>query len=192
MKFFLLFMLLTCSGFANATLMLLQPERSSYQVGDTIRLELKLTGLTTSVGSFWSRMVYQPSVLQLQDWQFGAGLDDGLGSLRFADHDAVNGLITLDEYADPAADLATLMSVQQSEMQQGGLVLAKLTFQALQAGNVQLMLDPKWFGVESFAGQQLPIQTAPLDFNVTAAQVPAPATIMMVLLSVVVMSLRRR
>ena len=192
MKFFLLVMLFTFSGLANSALMVLQPERSSYQVGDTIRLELKLTELTTTVGSFWTKILYQPSALQFQDWQFGTGLDDGLGSLQFAEHDAANGQITLDEYAAPAADLSTLVAAQQSAMQQGVLVLARLPFQALQAGQVQLTFNPNWFGVESFAGQRIRTQTAALDLNVTAAQVPAPATIMMLLLSVVVMSLRRR
>jgi type II secretory pathway component PulM len=186
------FILSLFSTLAHSALMVLQPERRSYQVGDTIQLELKITDLSTTVGAFWTQLQYQPTALQLQSWQFGTGLDDGAGSLQFAEHDALNGVITLDEYTFPTADPAALAAAQLSSLQQGGLVLARFTFQALQAGDWQLGLNPQWFGVESFAGDRIKTDAADLNLTVTAAQVPAPATLLMLLGGIVLLSQRRR
>lgn len=180
------------SSLAHSALMVLQPERSSYQVGDTIQIDMKITGLATTVGAFWTKLKYQPAALQLQSWQFGTGLDDGVGSLQFAEHDAVNGVLTLDEYAFPAADPTALVAAQQHEMQQGGLVLARLTFKALQAGQLQLAFNQPWFGVESIAGDLIKTDVADLTLTVSAAQVPAPATLALLLGGVVLLSQRRR
>lgn len=185
------------SHFAHSALMVLQPDRSSYQVGDSIQLELKLTDLNvTDVGStvaaFWTQLFYQPAALRLKSWQFGSGLADATGSLQFAEHDVLNGILTLDEYAFAPADPATLAASQQLAIQQGDLLLARFTWQALQAGDWQLAFDPKWFGVQSFAGDRISITGADLRLTITAAQVPAPATLMLLLGGLGLLRQRRR
>jgi len=195
--FALCFVFFMFSQFAHSALMVLQPDRSNYQVGDNIQLQLKLTGMNVSdtgstVAAFWTKLLYQPAALQLQSWQFGTGLTDAAGSLQFAEHDALHGELTLDEYAFAAADPATLAASQQLAMQQGGLLLATLTFQALQAGDWQLTFDPKWFGVENVAGDRINTAAADLNLTVTALQVPAPATMLLLLGGLALLSQRRR
>lgn len=193
----LCFVFFMFSQFAHSALMVLQPDRSNYQVGDNIQLQLKLTKLDvtdagSSVAAFWTKLLYQPAALQFQSWQFGTDLTDAAGSLQYADHDALLGALTLDEYAFAAAEPATLAASQQLAMQQGGLLLATLTFKALQAGDWQPAFDPKWFGVENAAGDRINSAVADLKLTVTAAQVPLPATWLLLLLGVVALLSQRR
>ena len=187
MKTVLFAFCLLLSGWSQAALIQLEPNQTNYQVGDTIQLNMTISGLTETVGAFFTEIVYQPSAMTLQSWQFGSGLDDGFGSLPFADHDAVTGSISLDEYAFFDADESIL-----AQQQGNGFILASLSFVALQAGDFWLNFNPNWFGVESFDGAFIDASFADVNLSISnPAQVPAPATMMLLLLGLGLL-LRRR
>lgn len=192
MKFLLLMLGLFCSNLAQAALIQLQAEQGyeqnirSYQLGESIRLELKITDVTEPLAAFWTQIMYQPAGLRLQHWAFGNGLNAGSGSLQFAEHNAAAGFIMLDEYAFAATDKTLLAAAQQP-----GFVLATLTFQALQPGDFQLMFNQNWLGAESVAGQLINTQSADFTLKVTATEVPAPATALLLLAGITLLSSRR-
>lgn len=163
------------SGLSHAALIQLQPDRTDYQVGDSIQLSMVISGLSETVASFMTEVFYQPSAFLLQSWQFGSGLDDGLGSMQFAEHNAVIGSITLDEYTF-AADESVLADQQGS-----GFLLASLTFVALQTGDFLFSFDPVSFGVENFAGTFIDASFADLSLRIQPTQVPVPATAFLLL-----------
>lgn len=186
MKTLLLTICLLFSGLSQAALIQLQPDRTDYQVGDTIQLSMIISGLSETVAGFWTEVFYQPSAFLLQSWQFGNGLDDGFGSLQFAKHDAVLGSIALDDVAFPDAD-ESILSAQQGT----GFVLAQLNFMALEAGDFLLSFNPGWFEVESFAGDFIAADFADLNLRIQPSQVPAPATAMLLLLGLGLLYRRR-
>lgn len=163
------------SGLSQAALIQLQPDRTDYQVGDSIQLSMVISGLSETVASFMTEVFYQPSAFLLQSWQFGSGLDDGFGSVQFAEHNAVIGSIWLDEFTF-AADESVLADQQGS-----GFLLASLTFVALQAGDFLFSFDPVLFGVESFAGTFIDASFADLSLRIQPTQVPVPATAFLLL-----------
>ncbi|MEE2024930.1 MULTISPECIES: PEP-CTERM sorting domain-containing protein [Alkalimonas] len=176
MKALFLTFCLVMSGLSHAALIQLQPDQNEYRVGDSIQLSMTISGLSETLGAFWSEVFYQPSAFLLQSWQFGNGLDDGFGSLQFADHDAVVGSITLDDYAFWDAD-ESILAAQQGT----GFVLAQLNFIALEAGDFLLSFNPGWFGVENFAGTFIDASFADLSLRIQPTQVPVPATAFLLL-----------
>ena len=185
MKTILITFCLLFSGLSQAALIQLQPNQTEYQVGDTVELSMTISGLTETVASFKTEVFYQPSAFLLQSWQFGSGLDDGFGSLQFADHDEAMGSIALDEFTFASDE--SILAGQQGN----GFVLANLSFVALQAGEFLFSFNPLLFGVENFAGDFIDASFNDLNVSINPTQVPVPATALLLLTGMGLL-LRRR
>lgn len=189
MKTLLTALLLTLSFHSQAALIKLESLHNSYQVGDTIELQLSVSNLSTTLGGFFSEFSYASNSLSLLGWQFGNGFDDGFGSLQFSDHDALAGMLALDEYADPFADEQLLAANQGT-----GFVLATLQFVALSAGDFWFSFNPDWSGALSFDNQFVAVSFSDLQLQVHPAStpVPAPATLLLLLAGLLFLSARKR
>lgn len=189
MKTILTTLLLVLSFSSQAALIKLESLYSNYQVGDTIELQLSISNLTDTLGGFFSELSYATEGFSLLGWQFGNGFDDGFGSWQFADHDALAGLLALDDYADPAAD-EQLLAAQQGN----GFVLATIRFQALQAGHFLFSLNPDWTGALTFNNAFITTGLSDLGMQIqpTPTPVPAPATLLLLLAGFMFLSTRKR
>lgn len=187
MRLFLLSLLLVLSFNSKATLISLESDHTQYQVGDTVQLNLLVSNLTGTLGGFFSALSYATEGFNLLNWQFGNGFDDGLGSLQLADHDALAGLLALDDYADLAADENLLSSLQGQ-----GFLLASVEFQALQSGSFLFNLNPDWTGILSFDNQFIPTELRTLTVEVMsdARPVPAPATLLLFAIGLIALRAR--
>lgn len=187
MKSMLFVLCLLFSGFSHAALIQLHADRSDYQIGDTVNVTMSISDLTETIGGFWADVLYPSSAVSLLNWQFGSGLDDGFGSYQFDDHNAAAGSIYLEDYADFFADEGILAAQQGSSF-----VLATFSFLAAQAGDVLLSLNPVNFGAVNFANDFVNVSATDLSFTVSAAQVPAPATAMLMLAGLGLLYRRRQ
>lgn len=187
MKSMLFALCLLFSGVSHAALIQLHADRSDYQIGETITVTLFISDLTETIGGFWADVLYPSSVVSLLNWQFGSGFDDGFGSYPYDDHNAVAGSIYLNDYADLFADEAILAAQQGSSF-----VLATFSFLATQAGNVLLSFNPMDFGAVNFANDFINVSATDLNLTVSAAQVPAPATVVLMLAGLGLLYRRRQ
>lgn len=174
-KTFLPFVLAAASllsaGQAQAALITIETDRQQYQIGDKVTAFLKLTDAESLFSGFFLAMQYQHSKLALINWGHGNSFDDGFGSYQYSAHDAANGSLALEDYADWAADQAVLAA-----MQLGGFTLAKIEFTALAAGQFSLNFDPAYFGLLTFSGDLLQPQWQDASFDVIASPAAVPAT----------------
>ncbi len=181
-------LLLLSSYHSQAALIWLEPEQTTYQVGDTITVELKVSGFDELLGGFFAELLYSPLQLMLQSWQFGQGFDDGLGSYQWHSHDAVAGILQLDDYADFSADTAVLFAQQGSTFS-----LVRLSFTALTAGQFSLGLAESGTGLLSFSNHYLPLSLQGTSINVVnPAQVPLPATALLFASGLLMLSRQRQ
>ncbi|WP_019676088.1 PEP-CTERM sorting domain-containing protein [Arsukibacterium perlucidum] len=171
MKSILLALGILFSGLSHATLIQLDTERSDYKIGETIVVTLSVSDFTETLSGFWAEIFYSSSAISLLDWHFGEGFDDGFGSSPFADHDASSGALYLEEYADFFADESILAGLQGSSF-----VLATFSFLATETGNILLSFNPEKFGALNFANDFIDVNTADLNFTVSAVEVPVPTT----------------
>ncbi|RVU37116.1 hypothetical protein EOE67_12465 [Rheinheimera riviphila] len=162
---------LLCAGQAQAALITIETDKQQYQVGGKVTAFLKLSDASSLISGFFLAMQYQNSALALVNWGHGNSFDDGFGSYQYSAHDAVNGSLALEDYADWAADQAVLAALQL-----GGFTLAKIEFTALAAGQFSLNLDPSYFGLLTFSGDLLQPEWLDASFDVIAKPSAVPAT----------------
>jgi len=186
MKSMLFLLCLLFSGVSHAALIQLHADRSSYQIGDTVTVTMSISDLTETMGGFWAELLYQSSTVSLVNWQFGSGFDDGFGSIQFDDHNAAAGSIFLSEFELFADE--TILAAQQGS----SFVLATFSFLAEQVGDVLVSLNPLDFGAVNFANDSVNVSATDLSFTVSAAQVPAPATAMLMLAGLGLLYRRRQ
>ena len=156
---------------AQAALITIETDKKQYQVGEKVTAFLKLSDAGSLVSGFFLDLKYQPSQLALLTWGFGNAFDDGLGSYQSSDHDAMKGMLGLDDYADPSADQLVLAALQL-----GTFTLAKLEFTALAAGQFSLNLDPAYLGLITFGGDLFQPKWLDASFDVVDNPAAVPAT----------------
>lgn len=156
---------------AHAALITIETDKQQYQVGEKVTAFLKLSDANSLLSGFYLSLKYQTSALALVNWGHGHSFDDGFGSYQYGDHDAANGSLALEDYADWAADQAILAALQL-----GSFTLAKLEFTALTAGNFSLNFDPAYFGLLTFSGDMLQPQWLDASFDVVGNPASVPAT----------------
>lgn len=159
----------TLCSTAHAGVIQIETNKSSYQSGELITATLKASAFSDVLTGFFLALQYQPGQLSLQNFSFGVGLDDGLGSYQFSDQSS--GRLALEEYADWAAALATLAAQQH-----GSFILATLQFKASGSGLFSLNLDPSYLGFLTAGGDLQGADWSGSSFSVSDnATVPAPA-----------------
>ena len=172
---------------ANASLISIETDKQQYQTGDTVTAWIKVNNASETLTGFFLALQYQPAQLWLQSWTFGNGFDDGLGSYPYAANDLINGKLSLEEYADWAADMDALMAQQQ-----GGFVLAMLKFTATTAGNFVLDLDANYLGLLGQSGDMQNPDWNGVSIDVqNPASVPAPAPAVLMLTSLLLLGASR-
>jgi hypothetical protein len=175
------------SAAANATLISIETDKQQYQTGDTVTARVKVNNAGETLTGFFLALQYQPAQLWLQSFSFGNGFDDGFGSYAYSAHDLIHGKLSLEEYADWAADLDALMAQQQ-----GGFVLAMLKFTATAAGNFVLNLDAGYIGLLGQSGNLYKPDWNGVSIDVqNPASVPAPAPAVLMLTSLLLLGARR-
>jgi len=158
---------------AQAGVIQIDTDKSSYQTGELITATLRASALNDVLTGFFLALQYQPGPLALQNFSFGGGLDDGFGSYQFSDHSS--GRLALEEYADWAATLATLAAKQH-----GSFILATLQFKASGSGLFSLKLDPSYLGLLTAGGDLQSADWTGSSFSVTDnTTVPAPAPLLL-------------
>ncbi|MCT6699356.1 hypothetical protein [Rheinheimera sp. 4Y26] len=179
--------LLFLSTSSNAALIRIETDQQQYQTGDTVTAWLSVENATETLTGFFLALQYQPAQLWLESWTFGTGFDDGFGSYAYSAHDLINGKLSLEEYADWAADLDLLMAQQQQ-----GFVLAAFKFTVKKAGNFVLELDNSYLGLLGQSGNMLVPNWAGINIQVTdPTAVPAPPSALLMLCPLLWLSLRR-
>ncbi|MDZ7870712.1 MAG: hypothetical protein U5L02_16180 [Rheinheimera sp.] len=158
---------------AQAGVIQIETNKSSYQSGELITATLRASAFSDVLTGFFLALQYQPGQLSLQNFSFGNGFDDGLGSYQFSDHSS--GSLALEEYADWAAALATLAAQQN-----GSFILATIQFKASGSGLFSLKLDPAYLGFLTAGGDLQDADWIGSSFSVTDnATVPAPAPLLL-------------
>jgi hypothetical protein len=180
-KLFLGFLLLISTS-SHSAVIELQLDKSEYQVGETVNVQLLVSDFTELLGGFSSQLNYASSGLSLTGWSFGSGFDDGLGSLQSDNHDALAGSLSLSDYAFLFSDEVILSALQGTSF-----MLASFSFTALSAG--QHMLELGDMVLVNFANDQMlfPDLTSLNVMVSNSNQVPAPASIFLLGLGLVLL-----
>ena len=168
MKYIITLLGLIVSINANATLLTINFDDTQYAVGDTVTGELVVSNFSETLGGFFAEIVFDEQLLSLTSFSLGNGFDDGLGSYSFTD-DSVAGLLSIEDYADLAADISILGLNQGSSF-----VLANFTFRTLSSGlqTVSILAGAEVISFNNSTVTVLP--STDTSFNVT--QVPEPTT----------------
>lgn len=170
---------------AQAGVIQIETNKSSYQSGELITATLKANAFSEVLTGFFLALQYQPGQLVLQGFSFGGGFDDGLGSYQFSEH--TSGQLALEEYADWAAALATLAAQQN-----GSFILATIQFKAAGSGLFSLNLDPSYLGLLTASGDLQTADWTGSSFSVTdTASVPAPAPLLLMCFALMALVRRR-
>lgn len=156
---------------AQAALITIETDKQQYQLGEKVTAYLKLSDAGSLLSGFFLNLQYQPAKLALVTWGHGNAFDDGLGSYQYSIHDALNGMLGLDDYADPNADQLILAALQL-----GTFTLATLEFTALATGQFSLNLDPSYLGLMTFSGDLVQPQWLDASFEVIGNPAAVPAT----------------
>ncbi len=173
---------------AQAALITIETDKQQYQVGEKVTAFLKLSDASSLLSGFYLSLKYQTSALALVNWGHGNSFDDGFGSYQYGAHDAANGSLALEDYADWAADQAILAALQV-----GSFTLAKLEFTALAAGQFSLNFDSTYLGLLTFSGDMLQPQWLDASFDVVnPASVPATPAIALMIGGLLLLGAQRR
>ncbi len=171
---------------AQAGVIQIETNKSSYQSGELITATLKASAFSDVLTGFFLALQYQPRQLSLQNVSFGGGFDDGFGSYQFSDHSS--GRLALEEYADWAAALATLAAKQN-----GSFILATIQFKASGTGLFNLNLDPAYLGFLTAGGELEGADWIGSRFSVTdTTTVPAPAPLLLMCGALLLLVRQRR
>jgi hypothetical protein len=172
-------------GSAQAALLSIETDKNSYQVGDTVTSRLYFSDFNGPLTGAYLALLHDKAGLSLNSWQLADMFDDGLGAYSFADYLAADGKLFLESYADWAADLSVLLAKQGSKF-----LFATVSWTVGSAGFYQFGLDSDYQGVLDSQGLLGGLQLQSNGFSVTGAEVPAPATLLLMLPLLAV--LRRR
>ncbi|MDX3772768.1 MYXO-CTERM sorting domain-containing protein [Chromatiaceae bacterium AAb-1] len=184
MKAFIATLILLFSSCSQAALIRFEADKSQYYTGDTIKVNLIVSQFSSVLGGFFAELLHNPLQLALQNWQFGTGFDDGLGSMQDWGYTA-QGTLALSDYT---------FATDEAQLSQQGdsFVLASFDFEALTAGNFWLDLNSNNSGLLSFDNDFVSYTNAPLNISVLApAQIPVPATAMLLLAGLALLRTRR-
>lgn len=182
MKKLLLTLVLLTSFASNATLISLDLDKTNYLENEVVTAQLNLTSLDYFLGGVVAEVNYDFNALELINWSFGNGFDDGLGSVSYSDN-SVAGLFYLDDFADFGADEMILQANQGT-----GFTLATLTFRALSAGpQILSILD----GMEVVSLDNNSIDRfSQFDAKFNVTSVPEPASALLFLSSLLLLRTR--
>ena len=182
MKKLLLTLVLLTSFASNATLINLDLDKTNYLENEVVTAQLNLTSLDYFLGGFVAEVSYDFNALELINWSFGNGFNDGLGHTPYAD-DSIAGLFYLEDFAYFDADEMVLQANQGT-----GFTLATLTFRALTAGpQILSVLDS--MEVVSLDNNSIDrFNQFDAKFNVTS--VPEPASALLFLSSLLLLRTR--
>lgn len=187
MKKFILLLVALVAFNGHAALIEITLDDNNYQLNDTVNGQIIVTDFNDLLGGFSTELNYNPSALQLLDWQLGDGFDDGFGSYQYSEHDASLGRLVLDDYADFFADTSILSSNQGNEF-----VLASFSFSALSVGSQVLGLNALNSELINFDNDFVAARFNGVSFNVNGATaVPTPASIILMVIGLVLMGTRR-
>lgn len=176
---------------ANATLISVNLDQASYNVGDTIQASLVLSDIQTLVTGFDASLLFNQSLVELTEIKFGDFLSlPAVGS----DQGDIRGAGKVDLYelffGFSTEDLLDLSQVQQSSP----FVLATVSFKALKAGanefalrGLSVLYTPK--DGPDYSDKETRGRSATAQIN-GPASVPAPATLLLLLPALLL--LRRR
>jgi hypothetical protein len=185
MKNLMLLTALLFSSLTQAAIIELKADKAEYQLGDTVEVQLLVSDAAELLGGFDTLVTYQAAGLTLSGWEFGDGFDDGLGSLQFSD-DTLSGSLSLSDYAFLFSDIGTLTAAQSN-----GFVLATLRFTAATIG--QFGVGAENTSLVSFDNEQIYYPgTSSLSIDIAAAEIPAPATLLLFLLGLTLIGIRHR
>lgn len=164
-------------GQAQAAIISIETDKQQYQVGEKITAFLKVSQADVLLSGFFLALQYQHSALAVLQWGYGNSFDDGFGSYQFGEHDLANGRLSVEDYADWAADQSLLAALQS-----GGFLLATVEFQALVGGQLSLSLDPTYLGLLTFDGELRQPSWAGADITVIDKPHAVPAAPVLVLM----------
>lgn len=185
MKKATLLAVLLFSSLAQAAIIELKADKAEYQLGETVEVQLMVSGAAELLGGFDTLVTYQAAGLALSGWEFGNGFDDGLGSLQFSD-DTLPGSLSLSDYAFLFSDIGVLTAAQSN-----GFVLATLRFTAETIG--QFGVGAENTSLVSFDNSEIyNPATSSLSIDITAAEIPAPATLLLISLGLALFAFRRQ
>lgn len=185
-KLFFGFLLLISTS-SHSAIIELQLDKSEYQVGETINVQMLVSDFAELLGGFSAQLNYATSGLAISGWAFGGGFDDGFGSLQFDDHEVAAGNLSLSDYAFLFSDDAILTVAQGTSF-----MLASFSFQALSAG--QHMLDIADIALVNLANDQLlfPDLISVSILVSDANKVSAPASVLLLGLGLLLMRVRQK
>ena len=175
MKAMFLALCVMFSGFSQAALIKFEADKANYQVGDTVSIAMVLSSFSRPVAAAFVDFGYTNSFLQFLSAEAGNGFDDGLGSYFYVDS-SIDGIFKFSDFPDFSADEAILAANQGSSF-----VLATIKFRALDAGFAELVFDTSTLFISDFSEEEFAMESDNLEFNIAAAQVPAPATALLLL-----------
>lgn len=173
--FFALCLLFSCVS--NAAIIKFEPQDSSYQVGDVITLNLTISDFSETLGLFSAEILFPVSGVEYLNYQFGIGFDDGFGNNPFDEIDRLAGFLFLQDLSPLDAD-ESILAVNQGTR----FTFASVSFLAIEAGDLLFSFDPaKLFALGFVSNDFINVTGTDLTLTVQPAQVPAPATAMLLL-----------
>lgn len=162
---------------SQATLIQVVPSATNAALGDTVAVDLVISGLDDSgpaaLGGFDLDFLFDPTIVSYQGAVFGSGLDIWGLDMNLRDASEV-GAGTLDIW-EVSFDYEDDLMTYQSDT----FTLATLNFTILAAGtsNLRIMLDE--YSLCDAYGNALTADTQDGNLTVVAAPVPEPATLLL-------------
>jgi len=153
------------SAASQAALLTLQADRTQYQVGETVQLNLWLSDFTGTVGSYWAKLHYEPAAFAFADGQFSDGFAGA--SLQYLQAVPASGQLIIEEYAFWDAD-----ELQLSLLQQRRFALARFNFLASASGSWTFSFADDFVGAEYFNGSPLALQKQVFQLQVRSVAEP--------------------
>tara|TARA_R110002167_G_scaffold360404_2_gene578041 strand:+ start:895 stop:1452 length:558 start_codon:yes stop_codon:yes gene_type:complete len=177
MKYVISFILLFSFG-ANATLLSINTDQSSYKVGDTIVAQVSLSELDSALRLFQFDFNFTSNIMSFMDMSFGSSFGQGIDSDQTA-LDSANS-VYVEEYS-------YLADNELSALQPSQFILATLRFKAQAIGDTIFSVSADWFGDVSNQGVLVTYQID--NFSITndpSHPVPEPASLLILLSGILV------